>query len=494
MGTSSYRYLLRTDHAKEKDIPMTLQREMTHFAAQVKGKLTRVFDHDHLEALARQTGFVQRSTNKLTGTAFVELMTTDMLTDAAVSLDGLCDLLRQRQPQATMTPQALHQRILTPQASTYVYEVLQLALRENLAAVGAQLPATLLAPFGRVFLEDSTQCRLHAKLAEDFRGSGGSASISTVKIDLLYDYTHAVIYDLHITDGTAADQARAAALVPYVQAHDLVLRDLGYFCLPALRQIANQQACFLSRLCKGVQVYLAANDEATALPLVGHLQRHFPHHAVVDLDVYVGQEDKLPCRLIAYRLPDEVVAHRRRTAYEVARKKGRTPTQEYLAWLQYGWYITNVSRDVWVAAVVGTVYRLRWQVELTFRHWKSLLHLHVLKGTRPERIKCLLYGRLITIVILNMISAYAAWYAVRSLQREMSTHKLINWLKRKSRLAMAIYQRDIDTLLSNLRSDMAKMLCKQKRKRKTSRQLLDDEVHYMDHFLEDEGTPLDKPA
>ena len=359
----------------------------------------------------------------MTGTAFVELMTTDMLEDAAVSLDGLCDLLRQRQPQAAMTPQALHQRILSPQASTYVYEVLQLALREKLAAVGAPLPATLLAPFGRVLLEDSTQCRVHAKLAEDFKGSGGSASTSTVKIDLIYDDTHAVIYDLHITDGPAADQSRAAALVPSLRAPDLVVRALGYFCLPALWQIANQQASCLSRLCTGVQVCLAANDEATALPLVVHLQRHLPRHAVVALEVYVGQEDTLPCRLIAYRLPAEVVAHRRRTAHEVARKKGRTPTQESLAWLQYGWYITNVSRDVWAAAVVGTVYRLRWHIELTFKHWKSLLHLHVLKGTRPERIKCLWYGRLITMVILNIISAYAAWYAVHSLQREMSIHK-----------------------------------------------------------------------
>jgi hypothetical protein len=174
---------------------MTLQREITHFAAQVKGKLPRVFDHDQWEALARQTGFVPRSTSKLTGTAFVELMTIDMLDEAAVSLDGLCDLRRQRPPQATMTPQALHQRILTPQASTYGYEVLQLALRENLAAVGAQLPAALLAPFGRVLLEERTQGRLQAKLAEAFKGAGGSASTSTVKIDLIYDYTHTVIYD-----------------------------------------------------------------------------------------------------------------------------------------------------------------------------------------------------------------------------------------------------------------------------------------------------------
>ena len=173
-----------------------------------------------------------------------------------------------------------------------------------------------------------------------------------------------MIDDLHITDGTAADQARAAALVPALRAHDLVMRDLGYVCLAALRQIANQQAYFLSRLCKGVQGCLAANDEAPSLPLVVHLQQHFPGHAVVDLDVYVDQANTRPCRLIAYRLPDEVVAHRRRMAHEVARKKGRTPTQESLAWLQYGWYSTHVSRDVWPAAVVGTVYRLRWQVEI----------------------------------------------------------------------------------------------------------------------------------
>jgi hypothetical protein len=97
---------------------MTLQREMTHFAAQVQGKLTRVFDHDPLEALARPTGFVQRSPSQFTGTACGALMTTALLDEATVALDGRWDLLRQRHPQATMPPQALHQRRLTPQAST----------------------------------------------------------------------------------------------------------------------------------------------------------------------------------------------------------------------------------------------------------------------------------------------------------------------------------------------------------------------------------------
>src|SRR4029453_4324841 len=101
-------------------------------------------------------------------------------------------------------------------------------------------------------------------------------------------------------------------------------------------------------------------------------------------------------------------------------KKGGSPTHTYLDWLQYGWYIPNVGATVWAAEVVATVYRIRWQIELLFKQWKSLLHLHVLKGPRPERIRCLLYGRLITITMLMRVCSYAAWYAAAVCHREVS--------------------------------------------------------------------------
>ena len=128
---------------QERDVPMTIPRELTHVAATVKGKLTRVFAPHELETLAHQSRFLQRSTSKLTGQDFVALMTTDMVDNATMSLDGLCDLLRQHNPPAVMTPQALHQRLLSPPAVTYLHDVLQLALRENLEAVRVQLPAAL---------------------------------------------------------------------------------------------------------------------------------------------------------------------------------------------------------------------------------------------------------------------------------------------------------------------------------------------------------------
>jgi hypothetical protein len=438
----------------------------------VKEHLPTLCAPEQLETLAWQSQFIQRASSKLTGTDFFTLMTTDMLDNPAISLGGLCDLLQQRHPHAAMTPQALQQRMDTPQAVAYLQEVFQLALRDQLTPLYAQLPAASLTAFGRVFLEDSTQCRLHAQLAEAFKGSGGSASRATVKVDVIYDLRHHQLHACTVTDGRAADQGLATTILSLLRAGDLVIRDLGYFSVEALHQIATKDAWFLSRLSSTVAVYTTAEATAEAVALVDHVQPTVAPHGVGDFAVYLGAT-RLPCRLLAYRLPEEVVAQRRRQAYETARKKGRTPTQAYLHWLQYGWYITNVDATVWAAEVVATVYRIRWQIELLFKQWKSLLHLHVLKGTRPERIRCLLYGRLITITMLMRVCAYAAWYASAILGREVSFPKLLLWLQRQGRFAHAAQHGTMAALYAALRQALEPLLCKQKRKRPTSQQLLD---------------------
>ncbi|MCI0528342.1 MAG: transposase [Nitrospira sp.] len=132
--------------------------------------------------------------------------------------------------------------------------------------------------------------------------------------------------------------------------------------------------------------------------------------------------------------------------------------------------------------MVGTIYRLKWQVELIFKHWKSLLHLHVLRGTRPQRILCLLYGRFILITILTMISAFVFGYAQSRFKKELSPHKLILWLKRNHRLARAIHHNELLLLLEDLLSQLPKKLSKQKRTRKTTFQLVHERAAYLDSF------------
>lgn len=65
---------------------------------------------------------------------------------------------------------------------------------------------------------------------------------------------------------------------------------------------------------------------------------------------------------------------------------------------------------------------MRWQIELIFKDFKSNLQLHIIKGTDPNRVKCLLYGRLISVVVLFIIQQHAV--RVTPVDREISHDKL----------------------------------------------------------------------
>jgi hypothetical protein len=287
---------------------------------------------------------------------------------------------------------------------------------------------------------------------------------------------------MHLSDGTAADQGRALAIVAHLRAGDLVMRDLGSLSLEGLRQIDAHGAWDLSRCSKGVDVDLDAHAETRALALVPYLQQHYGDAAVVDLPVSLGQE-RVPGRLLASRLSEDVVKQRQRKAHAEARKKGRTLTQESRNWLTFGFYITHVSQQMWPSKVVGTLYRLRWQVEVTCKNWQSLLHMHILKGTRPERMQCILYGRLMTIAMIALVSSDSSWYAEDYLQRARRRAKLLHWLKRKGRFAKAIHAGTVEALCIDLWRALPKLLCKQKRRRRTSRQLIEEYGYSMEDAL-----------
>ena len=79
-------------------------------------------------------------------------------------------------------------------------------------------------------------------------------------------------------------------------------------------------------------------------------------------------------RLIAYRLPEEVRKDRvRRKKLEYKRRYGKIPPKKLLKSLQYSIYITNIPKEKVSAKMIGTLYRIRWQIELIFKEFKSLM-------------------------------------------------------------------------------------------------------------------------
>lgn len=314
-----------------------------------------------------------------------------------------------------------------------------------------------------------------------------------MKLHAVYDYHRHQFTDITFTDGTTSDAKMGEALVEEILPNDLVLRDLGYFSIHQLKRIDQKGAYFLSRLPKSTGVYFQEEVDATAVDIVHSLDKHHPHQAVVELSVYLGKE-RFPVRLIAYRLPEAIVNGRRRNAKAAARKKSRQPSKEYLCWLHFSFYITNVPVAIWVTEVIGTIYRLRWQIELIFKQWKSVLKIDSLKGTSLYRIECLVYGRLCVVCLISMLYGSVCWYAWEFWEREVSQEKLIQWLLRNHRLAQGIRQGDFLFLFAELFSQLPKRLLKQKRKRKTTAQRLRDQETFDQAFSVNEAEGFQQAA
>jgi len=60
---------------------------------QIGQELDMWFKNEECERLARKTGFIQRSTSRLTGSGFFNLLTVGIMDEPTISYEGLCDIL-----------------------------------------------------------------------------------------------------------------------------------------------------------------------------------------------------------------------------------------------------------------------------------------------------------------------------------------------------------------------------------------------------------------
>jgi DDE family transposase len=445
-------------------------------------KITEFFTTAHLEACARRTGFVRR-TSKLTGKVFVALVTVGTWSTRKTSLGQLAAKAAQLPTPVNLSPEALHQR-MTQRAVAFLRELLQKAFAK-LHTGETVSEAELFASFTAVHIADSTGFALPPALKELFPGSGGGASKAGAKIQVVWEYLSQSFAHLALVPGTTPDNKYIDTVVRLAQRGALFLFDLGYFKLRALAQIAEAEAYFLTRLNHQAALYTAVGGRLRQVKLPRLL--HGESRALVEYPLYLGAGERIAVRLIAARVPEAVVNERRRKARKAARKQGYTPSQAHLRLLAWNLFITNVPSMVWTSATVCTAYSLRWQVELVFKSWKSDLPLATIPTKTQDPTLCYLYGRLLLIVL-----AYALCPALRAAlwiqqHRELSFLKLVRYLQALAdRWLQALFESPatLRSFLSRVCGCAQRVITKASRKRPTSAQRLRKSLETQNDFIE----------
>ncbi len=81
-----------------------------------------------------------------------------------------------------------------------------------------------------------------------------------------------------------------------------------------------------------------------------------------------------------------------------AKKSGYTVSKEYKARAQLNLFITSAPEELINLETAWKVYTLRWQIELTFKTWKSLWKIDKVKKVKQFRLECYIWAKLFIIV------------------------------------------------------------------------------------------------
>lgn len=308
------------------------------------------------------------------------------------------------------TAEALGVRV-TPQAIDARFQpALQHALQDLWQHAATQLihatprAVALLQRFTHVLVGDSTSIALADALADTYPGCGGTgtAGRAALKIQVQWDLLAGTLTHAAIEPGSQADATSSLATLP-PPAGALVLYDLGYFDLERFADWNRRGVRWISR---GLS-HLTFTLDGRSRDLIDWLAAQRGRR--IDRAVLIGAK-RLPCRLIAIRVPKAVAKRRRQAAIKkAAKKKGRRPSRHHLASCAWVIYLTNCPASQLASHEVEVLYRLRWQIELLFKLWKSHHHLADHRRTDPVRQMIELLARLIAVLVQHWLLLTSGW-------------------------------------------------------------------------------------
>jgi hypothetical protein len=354
-----------------------------------------------LDEIGRRTGVIQRH-RKFSGASLLKTLVLTVLKSPNATTDAF--VATAAQLGVTVTPQAVEKRF-TDRLIGFLRAGLEHVLEHAVAADPVAIP--LLERFTAVEIGDSTTVTVPDDYAAEFPGCGGKADSgkAAVKIQTTWDLRTGKLTKLEVQPGRHSDAKSEAAEAP-VRCGSLLIRDLGYFCLERFQRWDAEGASWISRWQPGTAVFDA---DGQPLDLRDYVRQHQGSRPI-DLPILLGAAERLPCRLIVLRVPQEVADRRRQKAYEKAQKHGRTPSQESLDWCDWTIYVTNCPAALLSWKEVVVLYRVRWQIELLFKLWKSHNHLAASREvwSSVERM-ALFWAKLIGVILQHWLLLTSTW-------------------------------------------------------------------------------------
>ena len=353
-----------------------------------------------MDQLARDLKVVRRK-RKFTGRSLVRMLVLTLVEKPKATYKDWA--LTAAQLGTPVSETAVEKRFTEPLAE-FLKAACQRALREVVAADPAAIK--VFEQFTAVIVGDSTSIALPDDMAAAYPGCGNASGggKAALKLQVRWDLKTGALPQVLIEAGKASDcKSPIAQREPLPGSVEIF--DLGYFEVARFRRLDAAKAFWVSRFLHGTHVFTAAGRPLNLRELLAQTRTRS-----LELPIQVGEQTRLPCRLIAIRAPEDVANRRRQHAREKARAKGRDLTEENSELLGWSLYVTNLPPDRCDWKTIVVLYRSRWQIELLFKQWKSHNQLAThRRGARTPEVMTVVWAKLMGVIVQHWLLLMSCW-------------------------------------------------------------------------------------
>jgi hypothetical protein len=218
------------------------------------------------------------------------------------------------------------------------------------------------------------------------------------RLHTAYDFTAGRLSEVVLGDRSSGEHLDHYVL----RAGDIVVADSGYGYRRNLVTARKAQADVVLRIThRGFPLETAAGE---ALDLVAWVQRgRGPYRQTAAVCRINRQAFRV--RVLALRLPPEAAQQARQRALRRASKHSRAVRAVTLAMAEWVLLVTTLDVGTWPAEDVRRLYRARWQVELLFKRWKSLLQVNDLRVQQRVAVEAVLRLKLLAWLLQAEVAA-----------------------------------------------------------------------------------------
>ena len=322
-------------------------RDLSHFVEQFK----RVVSEQSINSLGRLTRFCQRE-RVITP---YRLAVSVLASCATTRVETLADIQRHFNAlfDTTVAYKPFHNQLAKRAFADFMRELVAVVLERWTVRVLEAHGGDAFGEFSRIVIQDGSSFAVHEQLAEHYPGRFHARSPAAVELHVTMDLLEDRASRVTLTADTAPERPHLPAA--HTLSGTLLLADRGYFDRRYLREVDRAGGHYVVRGKASLNPVVRAAYGFEGAALRGMREKklqavRIPKKGLIDFDVVWGKgEQAFAARLIA--------------SWNRSRR-------------QYRFVVTNLPRNRYSARALGQVYRLRWQIELLFKEWKSYANLH----------------------------------------------------------------------------------------------------------------------